>query len=130
MLSSSLGLRETHGVATLGTVPGGLPLPSPPALRPAGQLLRPALIIAFISYAVSDNLGMSGILSLFFCGITMRHYTWHNLSPAAQGVSIALPSGQKAPLPQGMQSSSPFNTASVASVRVPAGHRRGQLGGS
>ena len=31
---------------------------------------------------------MSGILSLFFCGITMRHYTWHNLSPAAQAPRI------------------------------------------
>ena len=60
-----------------------------PPPRPHAELSL-VFIIAFISYAVSDNLGMSGILSLFFCGITMRHYTWHNLSPAAQGVSRIL----------------------------------------
>ena len=33
---------------------------------------------------------LSAILALFFCGITMRHYTFHNLSATAQGTSRML----------------------------------------
>lgn len=33
---------------------------------------------------------LSAILALFFCGITMRHYTFHNLSQTAQGTSRML----------------------------------------
>ena len=42
------------------------------------------LVAALLTYTVTDSIGLSGILSLFFAGITMRHYTYYNLSPAAQ----------------------------------------------
>jgi len=42
------------------------------------------LVAALLTYTLTDSLELSGILSLFFSGITMRHYTYYNLSPAAQ----------------------------------------------
>ena len=33
---------------------------------------------------------LSAIMAVFFCGITMRHYTFHNLSPAARRASVIL----------------------------------------
>jgi sodium/hydrogen exchanger-like protein 6/7 len=39
------------------------------------------LIIAFVTYFVSESGNFSGIISLLTCGITMAHYTWYNLSP-------------------------------------------------
>lgn len=39
------------------------------------------VIIAFITYMVSEAMAESGIITLLTCGITMAHYTWYNLSP-------------------------------------------------
>jgi len=39
------------------------------------------VIIAFISYMISESTENSGIITLLTCGITMAHYTWYNLSP-------------------------------------------------
>lgn len=39
------------------------------------------VIIAFISYFISEATEQSGIITLLTCGITMAHYTWYNLSP-------------------------------------------------
>jgi len=39
------------------------------------------VIIAFISYMISEATGESGIITLLTCGISMAHYTWYNLSP-------------------------------------------------
>ena len=39
------------------------------------------VIIAFISYMVSESCEESGIITLLTCGVTMAHYTWYNLSP-------------------------------------------------
>ena len=36
---------------------------------------------AYISYALSELLADSGIITLLTCGIIMAHYTWFNLSP-------------------------------------------------
>jgi sodium/hydrogen exchanger-like protein 6/7 len=40
-------------------------------------------IIAYCSYLLANGLQLSGIVSLLFCGISMRHYAYPNL--AAQG---------------------------------------------
>eukprot|EP00761_Pharyngomonas_kirbyi_P008718 gb/GECH01008730.1/.p1 GENE.gb/GECH01008730.1/~~gb/GECH01008730.1/.p1 ORF type:complete len:560 (+),score=112.59 gb/GECH01008730.1/:1-1680(+) len=39
------------------------------------------IILAFTAYLTAEALGLSGIVSLFFCGIIMGHYTWYNVSP-------------------------------------------------
>jgi sodium/hydrogen exchanger 8 len=41
-------------------------------------------LFAYGSYAFSESLGLSGIMSLFFCGIILSHYNSHNLSPTSQ----------------------------------------------
>ena len=38
----------------------------------------------------ADGVDLSAIMAVFFCGITMRHYTFHNLSPAARRASVIL----------------------------------------
>lgn len=38
-------------------------------------------VIPFISYMFANGLDMSGIVSMLFCGMTMSHYTFHNISP-------------------------------------------------
>lgn len=42
------------------------------------------LLCGLASYSVPDALDMSPILALFFCAMTQRHYTYHNLSDTAQ----------------------------------------------
>lgn len=41
-------------------------------------------LFAYGSYSFSESLGLSGIMSLFFCGIILSHYNSHNLSPTSQ----------------------------------------------
>ncbi|TIB73768.1 sodium/hydrogen exchanger [Wallemia mellicola] len=41
-------------------------------------------LIAYTSYFFSNGIGMSGIVSLIFCGITLKHYAYHNMSPKTQ----------------------------------------------
>ncbi|KAJ1378357.1 Sodium/solute symporter superfamily [Sesbania bispinosa] len=38
------------------------------------------ILIAYFSYIFAELLGLSGILTVFFCGILMSHYTWHNVA--------------------------------------------------
>lgn len=45
------------------------------------------LIIAMITYYVSESFDFSGIISLLSCGIAMAHYTWYNLSPQGKTIS-------------------------------------------
>lgn len=45
------------------------------------------LLFAYAAYVCADTNGLSGIMSLFFCGITMGHYTKYNLSSAAMHVT-------------------------------------------
>lgn len=42
------------------------------------------LLIAYTSYFFSNALTMSGIVSLLFCGITLKHYAYHNMSRRTQ----------------------------------------------
>ncbi|KAJ3127920.1 hypothetical protein HK098_005561 [Nowakowskiella sp. JEL0407] len=38
------------------------------------------LILAYISYLIADIMGLTGIISIFFCGIAMAHYSYDTLS--------------------------------------------------
>jgi NhaP-type Na+/H+ or K+/H+ antiporter len=51
------------------------------------QLLLLALL-GYLSYLLADAADLSPILSLFFCGVTMSHYSWHSLGPAAQALAV------------------------------------------
>ena len=42
---------------------------------------------AYISYAIAQALSYSGVLALFFAGIILAHYNWHNLSHSAKLVT-------------------------------------------
>lgn len=46
------------------------------------------LLFAYLAYAVAEAIGMSGIMALFFCGIILSHYNWHNLSGETQAASV------------------------------------------
>ncbi|KAI3653193.1 hypothetical protein MP228_002618 [Amoeboaphelidium protococcarum] len=50
----------------------------PPEL-PIFQLLI-FLVFAYSSYLISDLVGMTGIVGVFFCGAAMAHYSYDNLS--------------------------------------------------
>lgn len=39
---------------------------------------------AYISYAAAEAVELSGVLSLFFCGVVLGHYNWYNLSHAGK----------------------------------------------
>ncbi|CAD6886996.1 unnamed protein product [Tilletia laevis] len=41
-------------------------------------------LLAYTSYFFSNSVTMSGIVSLLFCGITMRHYAYFNMSKRTQ----------------------------------------------
>lgn len=41
-------------------------------------------LYAYGSYALAEVMKLSGIMSLFFCGITMAHYNSYNLSKPSQ----------------------------------------------
>ncbi|XP_073008458.1 sodium/hydrogen exchanger 1-like [Typha latifolia] len=38
------------------------------------------ILMAYLSYMLAELLDLSGILTVFFCGIVMSHYTWHNVT--------------------------------------------------
>ncbi|KFY57425.1 hypothetical protein V497_05567 [Pseudogymnoascus sp. VKM F-4516 (FW-969)] len=42
------------------------------------------ILIAYASYFLSNGLHMSGIVSLLFCGITLKHYAYYNMSRRTQ----------------------------------------------
>ncbi|KAK9828842.1 hypothetical protein WJX72_002378 [[Myrmecia] bisecta] len=45
-------------------------------------------LMGFMAYALAQICNLSGIFAVFFCGITMSHYTWHSLSPSAKVLTI------------------------------------------
>ncbi|KAL6051961.1 monovalent cation:H+ antiporter, CPA1 (nhx1), variant 2 [Balamuthia mandrillaris] len=47
-------------------------------------------LYAFSSYLLADGLGLSGIVSILFCGATMAHYTYWNLSKSSKVFSERL----------------------------------------
>ncbi|KAL9235802.1 hypothetical protein vseg_010537 [Gypsophila vaccaria] len=42
------------------------------------------LLMAYLSYMLAELFDFSGILSVFFCGIVMSHYTWHNVTESSR----------------------------------------------
>ncbi len=38
----------------------------------------------YFSFSMSEVFELSGIMSVFFCGVALSHYAWHSLSDAAQ----------------------------------------------
>ncbi len=50
----------------------------------AGPETLTVALLGLLAYFAAEALGLSAILSVFFCGIAMSHYTWHNLSPPAK----------------------------------------------
>ncbi|KAM3267374.1 hypothetical protein P3S67_032424 [Capsicum chacoense] len=38
------------------------------------------ILMAYLSYVMAAMFDLSGILTVFFCGIVMSHYTWHNVT--------------------------------------------------
>ncbi|KAK1561093.1 hypothetical protein Q3G72_034338 [Acer saccharum] len=42
------------------------------------------IIMAYLSYMFAELINLSGILTIFFCGIVMSHYTWHNITESSR----------------------------------------------
>ncbi|XP_061349513.1 sodium/hydrogen exchanger 2-like [Gastrolobium bilobum] len=42
------------------------------------------MLMAYLSYMLAELCYLSGILTVFFCGIVMSHYTWHNVSESSR----------------------------------------------
>nr|ACU01852.1 Na+/H+ exchanger 1 [Populus euphratica] len=42
------------------------------------------ILMAYLSYIMAELFNLSGILTVFFCGILMSHYTWHNMSESSR----------------------------------------------
>ncbi|XP_047319356.1 sodium/hydrogen exchanger 2-like [Impatiens glandulifera] len=42
------------------------------------------MLMAYLSYMVSELFYLSAILTVFFCGIVMSHYTWHNVTESSR----------------------------------------------
>ncbi|KAL8047743.1 hypothetical protein ABFX02_07G020400 [Erythranthe guttata] len=38
------------------------------------------ILMSYLSYMLAELFYLSGILTVFFCGIVMSHYTWHNVT--------------------------------------------------
>ena len=55
--------------------------------HPAREIIL-IFIIAYLSYMTSEELSLSGIVTLFCCGFTMNHYTYYNLSEDSRNGSV------------------------------------------
>ncbi|CAN0899060.1 Sodium/hydrogen exchanger 2 [Linum grandiflorum] len=42
------------------------------------------MLMAYLSYVMAELFSLSGILTVFFCGIVMSHYTWHNVTESSR----------------------------------------------
>ncbi|KAL8166392.1 hypothetical protein V2J09_007891 [Rumex salicifolius] len=42
------------------------------------------LLMAYLSYMIAELMSLSGILTVFFCGVIMSHYTWHNITESSR----------------------------------------------
>ncbi|KAH7517132.1 sodium/hydrogen exchanger 2 [Ziziphus jujuba] len=42
------------------------------------------VLMAYLSYMVAELFDLSGILTVFFCGIVNSHYTWHNMTESSK----------------------------------------------
>ncbi|KAK6934529.1 Cation/H+ exchanger [Dillenia turbinata] len=49
------------------------------------------LLMAYLSYMLAELLSLSGILTVFFCGIVMSHYAWHNVTEISRITTRQVP---------------------------------------
>ncbi|KAL6970326.1 Sodium/hydrogen exchanger 2 [Sarracenia purpurea var. burkii] len=42
------------------------------------------MLMAYLSYMLGELFYLSAILTVFFCGIVMSHYTWHNVTESSR----------------------------------------------
>ncbi|KAH0870115.1 hypothetical protein HID58_077137 [Brassica napus] len=42
------------------------------------------MLMTYLSYMLAELFDLSGILTVFFCGIVMSHYTWHNVTESTR----------------------------------------------
>ncbi|RWR82445.1 nhx1 antiporter isoform X1 [Cinnamomum micranthum f. kanehirae] len=42
------------------------------------------MLMAYLSYVLAELFKLSAILTVFFCGIVMSHYTWHNVTESSR----------------------------------------------
>ncbi|XAR57135.1 hypothetical protein NMG60_11025167 [Bertholletia excelsa] len=42
------------------------------------------MLMAYLSYMQAEFFDLSAILTVFFCGIVMSHYTWHNVTESSR----------------------------------------------
>ncbi|KAH7351574.1 hypothetical protein KP509_19G003600 [Ceratopteris richardii] len=42
------------------------------------------ILMPYLSYMLAELAMLSGILTVFFCGIVMSHYTWHNVTESSR----------------------------------------------
>ncbi|OIW18462.1 hypothetical protein TanjilG_13214 [Lupinus angustifolius] len=42
------------------------------------------ILMAYLSYMLAELFSLSAILTVFFCGIVMSHYTWHNVTESSR----------------------------------------------
>ncbi|KAG9136163.1 hypothetical protein Leryth_003782 [Lithospermum erythrorhizon] len=42
------------------------------------------MLMAYLSYMLAELFDLSAILTVFFCGIVMSHYTWHNVTQSSR----------------------------------------------
>ncbi|KAK8682796.1 hypothetical protein V6N13_055170 [Hibiscus sabdariffa] len=42
------------------------------------------MLMAYLSYMLAELFAFSAILTVFFCGIVMSHYTWHNVTESSR----------------------------------------------
>ena len=46
-------------------------------------------MVAYLSYLVGDYIGLSGIVTLFCCSVTMSHYALHNITKAQRAGTMS-----------------------------------------
>lgn len=44
-------------------------------------------LMAYLSYVMAELFNWSGILTVFFCGIVMSHYTWHSVDKSSRATT-------------------------------------------
>lgn len=52
------------------------------------QELAVIALLSYLSYLLADVTGLSGILSLFVCGVVVSHYALHNISEEGRGATL------------------------------------------
>ncbi|GIL70963.1 hypothetical protein Vretifemale_1624 [Volvox reticuliferus] len=79
---TGVGPRAAHTTAPCRAQPHNSPFRPNPDM----EVLAVALL-GLLAYFLAEALELSAVLSVFFCGIAMSHYTWHNLVPAAKMIT-------------------------------------------